>query len=89
MSSVAVTLQKSLEIPIINISNIISKNVSPDRFGKTIEEIKFACREWGLFYVTGHGVDSELIRQLRAVTTEFFHKPMELKQTAGVQEVQN
>ncbi|KAK4802173.1 hypothetical protein SAY86_000376 [Trapa natans] len=40
-----------------------------------------ACREWGFFQVVNHGVSPELMRAAREGWREFFHLPMEAKQS--------
>ena len=39
------------------------------------EAIGRACKEWGFFYVSNHGVSSELIDSLDATSREFFALP--------------
>ena len=34
-----------------------------------------ACREWGFFYLTGHGIDKQVIGQMLAVMQCFFALP--------------
>src|SRR5262245_53227980 len=38
-----------------------------------------ACREFGFFYVVGHGVDEELQRRLEDVSRRFFAQDVEAK----------
>jgi len=39
-----------------------------------------ACREWGFFQVTGHGIDARLLRELLAAAHRFFALPAADKQ---------
>jgi isopenicillin N synthase-like dioxygenase len=41
--------------------------------------IAHACREWGFFYVTGHGVDEALERRLEEASRRFFARDLETK----------
>jgi isopenicillin N synthase-like dioxygenase len=41
--------------------------------------IAHACREWGFFHVTGHGVDEALQRRLENVSRRFFAQDIEAK----------
>ncbi|XP_030441750.2 flavonol synthase 1-like [Syzygium oleosum] len=43
-------------------------------------EIHKACREWGSFLVTDHGIPPELVRRLQEVGREFFRLPQEEKE---------
>lgn len=45
-----------------------------------INQLSQACREWGGFVLTDHGISPELIRQLQGVGREFFHLPQEEKE---------
>ena len=44
------------EIPIIDISGLCD-----ERWRKTVEEISYACRDWGCFQLINHGVSPELL----------------------------
>lgn len=41
--------------------------------------IDAACRDWGFFQVTGHGMDPALVERLFAVAHEFFAQPLAAK----------
>ena len=43
------------------------------------EAIRNACREHGFFYVTGHGIEPDLILRLDALARQFFAQPEEVK----------
>lgn len=45
----------------------------------TLAAIDRACRDWGFFQVTGHGLDARLASRLFAVAREFFAQPLALK----------
>ena len=38
-----------------------------------------ACRDWGFFYIVGHGVDEHLQRRLEEVSRQFFAQDLETK----------
>jgi isopenicillin N synthase-like dioxygenase len=38
-----------------------------------------ACRTWGFVLIAGHGIDDDLIAQVRDVTREFFDLPADIK----------
>src|SRR5262249_52090038 len=65
-----------LYIPIIDVSE-------PGASGRTLrrvaEELGAACRESGVFYVGGQGVDPALQGRLRELSREFFAQDVETK----------
>ena len=54
-------------IPIIDIDRLEDPG--------SLAAIDQACREWGFFQVTGHGIDRRLIEDIFAVSREFFAMP--------------
>lgn len=64
-----------VEIPIINISNLINGN--EDEKLKVAQEIGNACREVGFFVIVGHGVKKEIIDNVWQSTRDFFDLPTE------------
>lgn len=44
-----------------------------------LDAIDRACREWGFFQVTGHGIGDDLCARLFDVSREFFAQPLEAK----------
>ena len=57
------------ELPIVDLSDLAAAAPAIDR----------ACREYGFFYVVGHGVDPALTARLDAESREFFSLPEEEK----------
>jgi isopenicillin N synthase-like dioxygenase len=43
------------------------------------QQISNACREYGFFYIVGHGVDETLQKRLEALSRQFFELPLEQK----------
>jgi isopenicillin N synthase-like dioxygenase len=64
-----------VDIPIINISNLINGN--EDEKLKVALEIGTACREVGFFVIVGHGVKKEIIDNVWQSTRDFFDLPIE------------
>lgn len=64
-------------IPIIDVGAFVQG--SGDR-ARVAEEIGRACREFGFFYVVGHGVDPSLIVDLERASRTFFDQPLPAKQ---------
>lgn len=65
------------EIPVIDLSPYRGGAQAEKRL--VAEAVGAACRSVGFLVITGHGVDPQLIEDLRAVTTEFFALPDEDK----------
>ncbi|GMY07635.1 protein DOWNY MILDEW RESISTANCE 6 [Fagus crenata] len=46
---------------------------------QVIKQIREACKTYGFFQVTNHGVSSEAVEKMQGVATEFFSLPLEEK----------
>jgi isopenicillin N synthase-like dioxygenase len=58
-------------VPVID----IAKLEEPEALGA----LDIACREWGFFQVTGHGISDSVTSDLLRVTDEFFQQPTAIK----------
>ena len=71
------------KIPIIDISALVDKTQTEDNAKKQQQEvanqINEACRNYGFFYIVGHGVDERLQEKLEQLSKEFFALPLETK----------
>ncbi len=47
-------------------------------------QIGQACREWGFFYIVGHGVDEELQQRLENLSRRFFAQDLQTKLEIGM-----
>jgi isopenicillin N synthase-like dioxygenase len=68
-------------IPVIDISPLLSSPVSPSspEALQVARNIYDACRTWGFFQITGHGVSLDVQKQLLQCAKEFFAQPEEQK----------
>jgi isopenicillin N synthase-like dioxygenase len=64
-------------IPIIDVSELVAGGPSRRTVAGRLGE---ACREYGFFYVVGHGVDEALQHRLRELSRAFFAQDLETKQ---------
>ncbi|REK09829.1 MAG: isopenicillin N synthase family oxygenase [Planctomycetota bacterium] len=64
------------EIPLIDVARLTDADAPPR---DVADAIGAACREFGFFYVVGHGVDEELCRRLEALSRDFFALEVEQK----------
>jgi isopenicillin N synthase-like dioxygenase len=63
-------------VPVIDIKDLISDNTGK---GQVASAIRSACIEHGFFYISGHGVDVQLQRDLEDMSQRFFSLPLEEK----------
>ncbi|MFQ6649354.1 hypothetical protein Gotur_023013 [Gossypium turneri] len=68
-------------IPTIDFSLLTSSH--PGQRSKTIRELGKACRNWGFFMVTNHGVPERMMKAIIEVCREFFELPEEEKRGIG------
>lgn len=69
-------MTRGLHVPTIDVSALVSCG---DRRRDVAAEISQACRDWGFFCITGHGVAPELVRRLEQASREFFAKDLQTK----------
>src|SRR5919109_1520867 len=63
-------------IPVIDVNPLV---VGTEDRRQVAAEIGRACREYGFFYIVGHGVDQDLQRRLEEVSQQFFAQDLEKK----------
>ena len=61
---------------VIDIHPLIAGTAARDRVAKQIGQ---ACREYGFFFIVGHGVDEELQQRLERLSRQFFAQAIERK----------
>lgn len=68
------------EIPVIDISSLMSGGDA----GEAAAAIHDAATRVGFFYLSGHGIEPELMAQAFSISREFFDQPETVKATAAV-----
>ncbi|KAL6898021.1 hypothetical protein ACP4OV_006617 [Aristida adscensionis] len=63
-------------IPVIDLSQLLASDGCDDETSK----LRLALQSWGLFLVTNHGIEPNLMDDLINASREFFHQPLEEKQ---------
>jgi isopenicillin N synthase-like dioxygenase len=63
-------------VPVVDVPPLVSGDGDRSRVAADIDR---ACREWGFFYVTGHGVDETLQRRLEEASRRFFAQDLDTK----------
>ncbi|XP_015944403.2 jasmonate-induced oxygenase 2-like [Arachis duranensis] len=66
-------------IPVIDLSPVTSNNPSLSSIDALVKEIGSACKEWGFFQVTNHGVPLSLRRNLLEASKSFFAQSLQDK----------
>lgn len=88
ISSTTTDSEVHLNIPLIdfegylhNLQDVVEEDdhklILPD---KILNQICMACKEWGFFQIVHHGVNPDLMNQVRDVWRQFFHLPFDEKQ---------
>ncbi|KAK1378521.1 putative Senescence-related protein 1 [Heracleum sosnowskyi] len=62
-----------LQIPVIDLERLVAGD------SEMAKKFDSACREWGFFQLTNHGVRNELLDKMIKATQEFFKMPLEEK----------
>jgi isopenicillin N synthase-like dioxygenase len=65
-------------VPLIDISPLNSGD--EQAYLAVVKEIDLACREMGFFYITGHGISSDQMKNMFDLAQCFFAQPEEVKQ---------
>ncbi|WVR07308.1 hypothetical protein IAU60_004349 [Kwoniella sp. DSM 27419] len=66
-------------LPIVDISPYLDASATDDDRAKASQILDKACREFGFFYVTGHGLEPEYLQSLLKLGHKFFELPQESK----------
>lgn len=78
-----ITMSAPANLPIIDISAFVRPDIDPAvatvEKRATAQRIHEACRDCGFFYLTGHGVEPEVMERVLRLTREFFARPVEEK----------
>ena len=70
-----------MEIPVVDIAGLVS---GTEARHAVAEKIGRACRDFGFFYIVGHGVDEPLQQRLEAVSRQFFSQDLKTKLAIGM-----
>lgn len=65
----------SVELPVVDIFQPLSPSA--------LSSLSEACKEWGFFYITNHGVSNHLYRKLHSLSNHLFDLPCESKLKVG------
>ncbi|MBW4687944.1 MAG: isopenicillin N synthase family oxygenase [Komarekiella atlantica HA4396-MV6] len=76
MANLQVVDQEFSQVPVIDISTLVSQTSNSDIVA---DQIRQACQDYGFFYIIGHGVDEQLQEQLEYLSRQFFAQDIETK----------
>lgn len=65
----------SIELPVFDISQPFSSS--------SLSSLSLACKEWGFFHITNHGISKDLCKKLYSLSNHLFSLPYETKLKAG------
>ena len=68
-------------LPILDLSLLDGTAIQRQGF---LDDLRHAARDVGFFYLTGHGIDSELLQQVQASARQFFALPDSEKAAVGM-----
>lgn len=67
-------------VPVIDIAHLVGCG---EERRKPVAAIGAACRDWGFFQITGHGVNAELLDRVWCETKRFFALPIDAKRAVS------
>ncbi|RLN15953.1 S-norcoclaurine synthase 1-like [Panicum miliaceum] len=73
---------EAYELPVVDMASLLDPELSASETAK----LGSACRDWGFFQLTNHGVDEAVIQRMKASTAQFFSLPLESKNAVAVRE---
>ncbi|CAN4087737.1 unnamed protein product [Withania somnifera] len=68
--------QTFVKLPIFDISRPLSSSNS-------LKSLSLACKKWGFFHISNHGIPRDLYRQLQFLSKQIFNLPCDVKLNAG------
>ncbi|PNX93325.1 gibberellin 20 oxidase 1-like protein [Trifolium pratense] len=75
-------------IPVINLSPIIDNTIQDSSaIESLVKEIASACKEWGFFQVTNHGVPLNLRLRIEEASKVFFAQSLEEKRKLTIDDI--
>uniref|UniRef100_A0A0D9XME3 Fe2OG dioxygenase domain-containing protein n=1 Tax=Leersia perrieri TaxID=77586 RepID=A0A0D9XME3_9ORYZ len=70
----------SYRLPVIDMSRLINHEFSKEETAK----LGSACEDWGFFQLVNHGVDEQVLQQIKDDITGFFKLPLQEKMTVAI-----
>ncbi|PUZ46910.1 hypothetical protein GQ55_7G121100 [Panicum hallii var. hallii] len=71
---------EAYELPAVDMARLLD----PESSASETAKLGSACRDWGFFQLTNHGVDEAAIQRMKDSTVQFFGLPLDGKNTVAV-----
>ncbi|KAL6252465.1 hypothetical protein RBB50_000184 [Rhinocladiella similis] len=71
-------------LPVIDIAPYLDLGSTPAQRAVTAKAVDNACREYGFFYLVGHGIDENLRQEMLRLGHEFFSLPQAEKEQISI-----
>ncbi|KAM3411723.1 hypothetical protein ACQJBY_003402 [Aegilops geniculata] len=78
---VVVSNDESHELPLVDMAMLLDSEFSEAETAK----LGSACRDWGFFQLTNHGLDESVVQEMKNNAMQFFRLPLEKKNAVGIQ----
>uniref|UniRef100_R7VYT4 Non-haem dioxygenase N-terminal domain-containing protein n=1 Tax=Aegilops tauschii TaxID=37682 RepID=R7VYT4_AEGTA len=72
---------ESYELPLVDMARLLDSESSEAETAK----LGSACRDWGFFQLTNHGVDESVVQDMKDSTMQFFRLPLDKKKAVATQ----
>ncbi|PKU80231.1 gibberellin 20-oxidase-like protein [Dendrobium catenatum] len=69
------SLMTPLQLPLLDVSQPLHPSV--------LSVLNSACRDWGFFHITNHGISKELYNKIYILCKEVFNQPLDIKLKLG------
>ncbi|XP_006651534.2 2-oxoglutarate-dependent dioxygenase 11-like [Oryza brachyantha] len=74
--------EEAYELPVVDMARLLD----PELAEAEIAKLGSACRNWGFFQLVNHGVDEQVVNDMKDSATKFFSLPLESKKPVEVRE---
>ncbi|KAF6996790.1 hypothetical protein CFC21_013089 [Triticum aestivum] len=71
---------ESHELPLVDMARLLDSESSEAETAK----LGSACRDWGFFQLTNHGLDESVVQEMKNNAMQFFRLPLEKKNAVGI-----
>ncbi|WVZ57384.1 hypothetical protein U9M48_007775 [Paspalum notatum var. saurae] len=82
LNGVVVGEEESYELPVVDMARLLD----PELSASEVQKLGDACRTWGFFQLTNHGVDEAVVQRMKDDTVQFFRLPLQSKTEVAVRE---
>lgn len=65
----------TIQLPVLDISQPLNQS--------SLSTLSLACKEWGFFHITNHGLSTDLNKKIHSLSNQLFNLPSEKKLKLG------